>query len=60
MKFRTHYNSKSADLVATIIENEDLDVAVKKFVDALGDTVIEVVGCKEEVKIFKEIYAMVS
>lgn len=60
MKFKTYYNSKSARLVNDIIATEELEVNVEIAADALGDTVIIVSGSKEEVKILKAIYEMVS
>jgi len=60
MVFKTYYNSKSIYLVDAIIACEHLDVSRRVFDNALGDTMIEVVGSKEEMKIFKEIYAMVG
>lgn len=54
------HNSKNAWLVHAIIETEDLNLSWSTHENALGDTVIEVYGSKEEVRIFKEIFAMVG
>ena len=59
MKFRTNYNSKSAALVASIIENEDLAVSVNTTVDALGDTVIVASGSREDVLVLRSVFEMV-
>lgn len=60
MIFKTYYNSKSAYLVHAIIETEDLDLCWAVVETALGDTVIEVSGSEENVRIFREIYEMVG
>lgn len=60
MIFGTYYNSKSAYLVSSIIKNEDLDLSWTIVETALGDTVIEVSGNEEDVRIFKETYEMVG
>ena len=54
------YNSKIEWLVKAIIKTEDLDLSYAILGNALGDTVIEVRGRKEEIGIFKEIYTMVG
>ena len=60
MKFSTCFSSKSIDLVSAIISKEDLDVILTVGVNALGDTVIEAEGSKEDISILKEIYQMVG
>lgn len=60
MKFIVPYNSKTAWLVSAIIKTEDLDLSEAILGTALGDTVIEVRGSIEEIRIFKEIYTMVG
>lgn len=58
MIFRTYYTSTTAMLTNAIIESEDLDLVWAKVVNALGDTMIEVSGSKEDVGIFKAIFTM--
>ena len=60
MIFRIYYTSTTVMLVNAIIESEDLDLVWEKVNNALGDTMIEVIGSKEEIRIFKEIYEMVA
>lgn len=60
MTFRTYFTSASEMLARAIIETEDLDLECKEVDDALGDTMLEVNGSKEEVRIFKEIFTMVG
>lgn len=54
------YNSKTEWLVNAIIKTEDLDLSWSTHENALGDTVIEVRGRKEEIRTFKEIFTMVG
>lgn len=58
MTFRTHFTSTRELLAKAIIETEDLDLECKEVDNALGDTMLEVSGSKEEVRIFKEIFEM--
>jgi hypothetical protein len=60
MTFTTHFTSVSEMLAKAIIETEDLDLECKEVDNALGDTILEFSGSKEEVRIFKEIYTMVG
>lgn len=60
MKFVIPKNSKNAWLVHAIIETEDLDLSWAVFENALGDSMIEVDGSKEEVRNFIGIYRMVG
>lgn len=60
MTFRTEFTSAREMLAEAIIETEDLDLKCKEVDNALGDTMLEVSGSKQEVRIFKEIYTMVG
>jgi len=60
MTFRTYYNSKTIVNTERIIDAEELNLKVTIKDDALGDTIIEVKGDKEEVKIFKQIFEMIK
>lgn len=60
MTFRTYFNSKSAKLVDSIIKTEDLHVSWETVVDALGDTMIEARGAKDDVQILRDIFTMVA
>lgn len=60
MKYAVHNNSKNAWLVNAIIETEDLDLSWVAFVNALGDSMIEVSGNKEDLRIFIDVYRMVG
>lgn len=60
MLFTTYFNSATELLAKAIIENEDLDLKVRDFENALGDTMLEVKGSKEEVRFFIEIFRMVK
>lgn len=60
MTFRTEFTSAREMLAKAIIETEDLDLECKEVDNALGDTMLEVSGSKQEVRIFKEIYTMVG
>ena len=60
MTFRTEFTSAREMLAKAIIETEDLDLECKEVDNALGDTMLEVIGSKEEIRIFKEIYTMVG
>lgn len=60
MTFRTHFTSASEMLARAIIETEDLDLKCREVDDALGDTMLEVSGSKNEIRIFKEIFTMVG
>ena len=53
MIFRTYFTSTTKMLAKAIIESEDLSLVCKETENALGDTILEVSGSKEEVKIFK-------
>jgi hypothetical protein len=58
-KFRFIESSRAIKVMNNIIKNEDLTVTVRKFVDALGDSKIEVSGSKEDVEAFKQVFEMV-
>jgi len=60
MTYTTYNNSKNAWLVNAIIETEDLDLCWSVFVNALGDSMIEVNGNKEDLRIFIDVYRMVG
>ena len=60
MTFRTHFTSAREMLAEAIIETEDLDLERKEVDNALGDTMLEVIGSKQEVRIFIDIYRMVG
>lgn len=60
MLFTTYFTSATELLAKAIIENEDLDLEVRDFENALGDTMLEVKGSKEDVRIFIEIFRMVK
>ena len=60
MTYTMYHNSKNAWLAHAIIETEDLDLSWAVFENALGDSMIEVSGSKEEVRMFIEIYRMVG
>ena len=60
MLFTTYFTSATELLAKAIIENEDLDLEVRDFENALGDTMLEVKGSKEDVRIFIEIFRMVG
>lgn len=60
MIFTTYFTSASEMLARAIIETEDLDLECKEVDNALGDTMLEVIGSKKEIRIFKEIYTMVG
>lgn len=60
MKFVIPKNSKNIWLAHAIIEIEDLDLSWTVFVNALGDSMIEFNGSKEEVRIFIDVYRMVG
>lgn len=60
MLFTTYFTSATELLAKAIIENEDLDLEVREFDNALGDTMLEVKGSKEDVRIFIEIFRMVG
>jgi hypothetical protein len=60
MIFTTYFTSATELLAKAIIENEDLDLEVRDFENALGDTMLEVKGSKEDVRIFIQIFRMVG
>lgn len=60
MLFTTYFTSATELLAKAIIENEDLDLEVRDFENALGDTMLEVKGSKEDVRIFIQIFRMVG
>ena len=60
MLFTTYFTSATELLAKAIIENEELDLEVREFDNALGDTMLEVKGSKEDVRIFIQIFRMVS
>jgi len=60
MLFTTNFTGATELLAKAIIENEDLELEVRDFENALGDTMLEVKGSKEEVRIFIEIFRMVG
>lgn len=60
MVFSTVCTSKSVSILSSIIKTEELDVTCKLFVDALGDSIIKVIGEAEDIKILKEIFEMVA
>lgn len=60
MLFTTYFTSATELLAKAIIESEDLDLEVRDFENALGDTMLEVKGSKEDVRIFIEIFRMVG
>jgi len=60
MLFTTYFTSATELLAKAIIETEDLNLEVREFDNALGDTMLEVKGSKEEIRIFIEIFRMVG
>lgn len=60
MKYAIPNNSKNAWLANAIIETEALDLSWVAFVNALGDSMIEVSGNKEDLRIFIDVYKMVG
>lgn len=60
MKFTVLCTGKSNKLIHDIIMTEDLSVTVERSVNALGDSIIEVIGSKEEIRTLSEIYRMVK
>ena len=58
-KFRTYYNARSVKMIRAIIKNEDLEVTLNHFTDALGDSIIEADGYAEDIKILREIFRTV-
>lgn len=60
MLFTTYFTSATELLAKAIIENEGLDLEVRDFENALGDTMLEVKGSKEDVRIFIQIFRMVG
>lgn len=60
MLFATYFTSATELLAKAIIENEELDLEVREFDNALGDTMLEVKGSKEDVRIFIQIFRMVG
>lgn len=60
MIFTTYFTSARELLAKAIIENEELDLEVRDFENALGDTMLEVKGSKEDVRIFIQIFRMVG
>ena len=59
MVFRTYYNSRSISIIKKIVKAEDLDVAIRIFDDAIGDTIIEANGSKEEIAILKDVFKII-
>lgn len=60
MLFTTYFTSATELLAKAIIESENLDLEVREFDNVLGDTMLEVNGSKEDVRIFVEIFRMVG
>lgn len=60
MIFTTYFTSTRELLAKAIIETESLDLETREFENALGDTMLEVSGSKEEIRIFMEIFRMVG
>lgn len=60
MLFTTYFTSATELLAKAIIEAEDLDLKIREFDNALGDTMLEVKGSKEDVRSFIEIFRMVG
>lgn len=60
MIFTTYFTSARELLVKAIIDTEDLDLETREFENALGDTMLEVSGSKEDIRIFMEVFRMVG
>lgn len=60
MIFTTYFTSTRELLVKAIIDTEDLDLETREFENALGDTMLEVSGSKEDIRIFMEVFRMVG
>jgi hypothetical protein len=60
MLLTTYFTSATELLAKAIIENEELDLEVRDFENALGDTMLEVKGSKEDVRTFIQIFRMVG
>ena len=60
MKFTALDNSKTQELISSIIKNENLSVVIEKSENALGDSTIEIKGEREDVETLKQIYNMVK
>lgn len=55
-----HMNSKEKKLAQQIIDNEELELEVKDGTDALGNTVTNIHGTREDYGTFKEMWNMVA
>lgn len=60
MKITVLYSSRSEKLINDIIKTENLSVVVERSENAIGDSIINVKGEKEEVQTLLEIYKMVK
>lgn len=53
-------NSKTVEVVMSIVRSEDLDVSLSFETNAIGDTVIVASGSRDDVSLLCEIYDMVG
>ena len=55
-----YYTGRNLELVRSIIDTEDLTLDIRIAGNALGDTMIEIFGNKEDVSIFVQIAKMIG
>ena len=59
MTFRTYFNSIAKRTIKDIIRTEDLNATITVKDNAVGDTIIEVAGPKEDIRVLADIFQMV-
>lgn len=59
MKYIVDNNSRAKRITQQIIASEDLDLTMTEVTDALGDDLIELMGDKESIEIFQDVFRMV-
>lgn len=59
MKYIVYNNSRAKRITQQIIASEDLDLTVTEVTDALGDDMIELMGDKESIETFQDVFRMV-
>ena len=59
MKYIVDNNSRAKRITQQIIASEDLDLTVTEVTDALGDDMIELMGDKESIETFQDVFRMV-